>query len=241
MAPSHIPLWRCFSGTVPPKPPRNILHFLSQLKFDGEGETTASEHAFKFWKFCSFQNITNGNVICRLFTLTFAGPGSRVGVRLCRLPLFTHGNNLCMNFGMLLRIMIMITYVQEISDLRKNEDESLEYFVIIFTHLCYRFPLDDRPSTNDLISCLVSLTNETYELVDEESKSCINVSLHVDLDLNENVENSNGLVGLHMSGSFFTMGDIDQRENYFSEEIYVSSHHSIPPFFLVMKKRPLVL
>jgi hypothetical protein len=77
--------------------------------------------------------------------------------------------------------------------------------------------------------------------VDEESKSCFNVSLHVDLDLNENVENVNGLVGLHMSGFFFTMGDIDHIDNYFSEEIYVSSHHSIPPFFLVTKKRPLVL
>jgi hypothetical protein len=66
--------------------------------------------------------------------------------------------------------------------------------------------------------------------VDEESKSCLNVPLHVDLDLHENVENTNGLVGLHMSGYFFTMGDIDQRENYFLEEIYVSSHHSIPPF-----------
>jgi hypothetical protein len=40
----------------------------------------------------------------------------------------------------------------EISELRKNKDESLEDFVIIFTHLCYIFPLDDRPSTNDLIS-----------------------------------------------------------------------------------------
>jgi hypothetical protein len=27
------------------------------------------------------------------------------------------------------------------------------------------------------------------------------------------------------------MGDIDQRENYFLEEIYVSSHHSIPHLF----------
>ena len=37
--------------------------------------------------------------------------------------------------------------------------------------------------------------------------------LYVDLDLNENVENANGLDRLHMSGSFFTMGDIDQIEN----------------------------
>jgi hypothetical protein len=111
----------------------------------------------------------------------------------------------------------------EISELRKNEDESLEYFVIIFTHLCYRFPLDDRPSTNDLISFLVSLTNETYELVDEESKSCFNVSSHVDLDLHENVENANDLVGLGLSRSFFTMGDIDHRDSSFLKEIYVSS------------------
>jgi hypothetical protein len=110
---------------------------------------------------------------------------------------------------------------EEILELRKNEDESLEYFVIIFTHLFYRFPLDDRPSNNDLISCLVSLTNEIDELVDEESKSCFNVPLHDDLDLNENVENTNGLVGLHMSGSFFTMGDIDQIENYFWKNICI--------------------
>jgi hypothetical protein len=68
--------------------------------------------------------------------------------------------------------------------------------------------LDDRPSTNDLISCLVSLTNETYEPVDEESKSCFNVPFHADLDFNEKVENANGLVGLHMFGYLFTMGDI---------------------------------
>jgi hypothetical protein len=70
--------------------------------------------------------------------------------------------------------------------------------------------LDDRPSNNDLISCLVFLASETSESVDEESKSCSNVPLHADLDLNENVENANGLDGLHMSGYFFTMGDIDQ-------------------------------
>jgi hypothetical protein len=60
------------------------------------------------------------------------------------------------------------------------------------------------------------------------------------LDLNENVENDNGLVGLHMFGYFFTMGDIDKRKNYFLEETYVSSHHSNPPFLPCVKKIPLV-
>jgi hypothetical protein len=53
--------------------------------------------------------------------------------------------------------------------------------------------------------------------VDEESKSCFNFPLHDDLDLNENIENTNGLVGLHMSLYLFTIWDIDQRGNYFSK------------------------
>ena len=129
----------------------------------------------------------------------------------------------------------------EISSLRKKEEESLEYFLIIFTQLCYIFPLDDRPSTHDFLSCLVFVSNETYELVDEEPKSCFNVYLHVDWglhenvknvnwDLHENVKNVNDLVGLGPYGYFFTMGDIDHIENSFSEEVYVSSHHSIHHF-----------
>ena len=82
---------------------------------------------------------------------------------------------------------------EEILEHRKKEVESLKYFFIIFTHIFYRFPLNDKPSRNDLISCLVYLTNETYEPLNEESKSCSNVPLHVDLDLNKNVENANGL------------------------------------------------
>ena len=89
-------------------------------------------------------------------------------------------------------------------------------------HLCYRFPFDDTlPSTNDLILCLVSLTIETYEPMDEKYKSCLNVPLHVDLDSCENVENANGLVGIHMFGYFFTMGDIYQRDFFFKRNICI--------------------
>jgi hypothetical protein len=59
--------------TVPPKPPRNILHFLSQLRFNGESEISTSENALHLWNcFCS-HNSTDGNTICTLFTLTFVG------------------------------------------------------------------------------------------------------------------------------------------------------------------------
>jgi hypothetical protein len=99
--------------------------------------------------------------------------------------------------------------------------------------------LDNRTSTNYLISYLVSITNETYDPMYEEFKSCFKVSLHADLHLNENVENANGLVGIHMSGYFFTMGDIDHRY-FWKKHMYPPT----PPFpfsFLVMKKRLLVL
>jgi hypothetical protein len=49
----------------------------------------------------------------------------------------------------------------EISYLRKNKDETLEDFFIRFMWLCYRFPLNDRPSVSDLIIYLISLANET--------------------------------------------------------------------------------
>jgi hypothetical protein len=52
----------------------------------------------------------------------------------------------------------------EISELSKNKDESLEEFIIRFIYLCYRFPLDDGPSVNDLILHLISLTDEIDQL-----------------------------------------------------------------------------
>jgi hypothetical protein len=59
---------------------------------------------------------------------------------------------------------------EEILELRKNDNESLEDFVIRLTDLCYKFPLDDGPSTTGLISYLFSLINETLKSMDEKSK-----------------------------------------------------------------------
>jgi hypothetical protein len=58
--------------------------------------------------------------------------------------------------------------------------------------------LEDKPSNHGLISFIVSFINETDKPLDEETKSSFNLSSHVDLDLNENVENANGLDGLHL-------------------------------------------
>jgi len=98
--------------------------------------------------------------------------------------------------------------------------------------LLYRFHFDDFPSVTDELLHLISLSNEQYQLVDEESKSCLNANLHVDLDSQEDDGDDHDLFEQHMFGTLFTMEDIDQREHAFLDETYVSSHHSIPPFFI---------
>lgn len=64
-------------------------------------------------------------------------------------------------------------------------------------------------SISDSLLLLISLSNGQYNLVDEKSKPCLNVTLFVDLDSHEDVEDTNDLVGQSMFGYFFTMGDID--------------------------------
>jgi hypothetical protein len=78
-------------------------------------------------------------------------------------------------------------------------------------HLIYKFHLDDFPSIREWILHLISISNEHGYIVDSKYKSCLDVSLHVDLDSNENHKDTNDLVGQHMLVSFFTLQDIDQR------------------------------
>jgi hypothetical protein len=98
---------------------------------------------------------------------------------------------------------------KEMLELRKEKDESLEDFSLRFMCLFYRFHLDDMPSISEWFLYLISLSNEQDQLVSEESKSCVDASLHVDLDSHEDVEDTNDLVEQHMFGYFFTLGDID--------------------------------
>jgi hypothetical protein len=87
------------------------------------------------------------------------------------------------------------------------------------------------PSVSEWILNLIYLSSEQDHIVNDESQSCLDVILHADSDSREDVENTNDLVGQRMFGSLFTMEDIDQREHIILEEVYVSSHHSIPPIF----------
>jgi hypothetical protein len=104
---------------------------LSQIKFDGEGEMIASEHACKLWKFCCSHNNTNGSVICRLFSLTFAGRVKSWCETLSTVSIHTWEQFMC-QFWHDFENYDYDDFCAEISELQKNEDESLEDFVMIF-------------------------------------------------------------------------------------------------------------
>lgn len=50
-----------------------IINDLSNLNFNGEGETTFFEHTARFLEFCMKNNIHCEEVACKFFTLTFEG------------------------------------------------------------------------------------------------------------------------------------------------------------------------
>jgi hypothetical protein len=231
MDPSQIPLWRCISGSVPHNTPRKIINLLSKIKFDGEGETSASEHIIQFCLVC-FLRILLMKVSYAGCSLLLLKVELKVGVRLCPTTSIHTWEQFMHEFLYAFENYNYDELCEEILELRKKKDESLEDFSLRFMCLLYRFHLDDMPSINDSLLLLISLSNEQDQLVDEESKSCLNATLHVDLDSHENLKDTNDLVEQHTFGPFFTLEDIDQRGHDFLEESYVSSHHSIPPFFL---------
>jgi len=73
MASPQITTLTCFSRTANLKVLARIIDGLSNLKFDGEGETTFFEHTARFLKFFTKHNIHYEDVACRLFILMFEG------------------------------------------------------------------------------------------------------------------------------------------------------------------------
>lgn len=71
----QIIISRCFYNlshsklSIPDEP----LNDLSQLKFDGEGDTSIFEHASIFLKLCEYYKIDCENVACIIFYLTLEG------------------------------------------------------------------------------------------------------------------------------------------------------------------------
>ena len=49
----------------------DIIHELSNLKFDGRGEITILEHTSHFLEFCDSHKVDREDAPCKLFTFTF--------------------------------------------------------------------------------------------------------------------------------------------------------------------------
>lgn len=73
MAPTQIPIWEYVFNLPSINLPSKTVSLLSRLKFDGEGKVSASDHLLNFLNKCVKHNITDLNLTCRLFVLTFRG------------------------------------------------------------------------------------------------------------------------------------------------------------------------
>jgi hypothetical protein len=60
--------------------PNKTTNLFSEITFDDEGNTFAVEHISIFFNKCLRHNISDPNVTCRLFTLTFRGQVKYVNV-----------------------------------------------------------------------------------------------------------------------------------------------------------------
>jgi len=70
MAYPHIINPGCFSDRSNVKVPMELIDDLSQVNFDGEGETFIVEHISLFLKFCEYHEINCEDVDSKIFTLT---------------------------------------------------------------------------------------------------------------------------------------------------------------------------
>jgi hypothetical protein len=72
MAPQITVLEHAFNFSLPDIPNETVSR-LSKLTFDGESNTSAKDHLNKFWCKCIKHEISDLEVLCRLFAFTFRG------------------------------------------------------------------------------------------------------------------------------------------------------------------------
>jgi len=73
MAHPKIIIPRCFSNRENITIPTKLIHNLSQLNFDGEGETSILEHILRFLNFCDSNEVNCEDDACKSFSLTLEG------------------------------------------------------------------------------------------------------------------------------------------------------------------------
>ena len=69
-----LPIWSCIHGHASSNTPPEVVRLLSQVKFNGEINSSTFNHVLQFIQ--NFSNYdfqgTDEGILCRIFTLTFA-------------------------------------------------------------------------------------------------------------------------------------------------------------------------
>jgi hypothetical protein len=165
MAPQITVLEHAFNFSLPDVPNETVSR-LSKLTFDGESNTSAKEHLNKFWCKCIKHDISDLEVLCRLFAFTFRG----------RIKQWFESFPACHIFDWF-QFVDEFLYAFEIYDFDQlceefhtsliNDDLSSEFFLTKVYHILCKFNLDDMslalnlfydPSIPSIQSC--SITNE---------------------------------------------------------------------------------
>jgi hypothetical protein len=185
----------------------------SKLTFDGEGNTSAVDHISNFFYKCLRHKITDSNVTCRLFDLTFRGQ-VKVWFESFRANSIYSLSEFVFEF---LSDFNNYDY-DELSCLRKENCESFNDFAIRFIHVGIRFPLKEMFLINECFEYLVSLSDKKYQLIVNQFELSTNTqsqdgsNFHVDLEDFESPQ--------FLSTSFIL-------ENHEPHNAIVTSNHSL--------------
>jgi len=119
-----------------------ILNDLSNLKFDGKGETTILHRTAQFLEFCTKYNIHYEDAACRLSILRFEAGVKEWCYTLLTASIYSFDHV----FKELFRAFGRCDYksvFKKIMQLQKAPDILLNYFHDHFIHLCFDFSKDD--------------------------------------------------------------------------------------------------
>ena len=136
--------------------PNKIVDLFLELTFDGEGNTSTVDHISNFFYMCLRHKITDSNVTCRLFALTFQGQ-VKVWFEYFRDNSIHSLSEFVFEFLLDFSSYDYDELCEELSCLRKENGESFNDFATRFIHVGIRFPLKEMPLINECFEYLVSL------------------------------------------------------------------------------------
>jgi hypothetical protein len=187
MAPTQISLSKhAFNVSLPVISNKSIDLFL-ELTFDGEGNTSRVDHISNFFYKCLRHKITDSNVTCRLFSLTFRG-GVKIWFESFQANSIHSLTEFVFEFLSDFNNYDYDELSEELSFLRKENGESFNDFGIKLIHVCIRFPLKEMSFINEWFEYLISLSDKQDQLIVNQSELNTNTHsqdgsiFHVDLE-----------------------------------------------------------